>query len=95
MNEEQLEDLGLDRDEARAVAVHQGGQARTSESRICTDYLTTVHPDTGLEVTYVPGEALPDFALAVQQRRNAPPVPEPVTFARPSIKVAMKADPKP
>lgn len=28
---------------------------------IATDYVHTVHPETGLEVVFVPGEALPDW----------------------------------
>lgn len=99
---EQLEDLGLDREEARTVAAEQTTDVRTtpSVSRICTDYLNTTHPDTGLAVVFVPGEALPDWALAAQQKRNAPAEPEELTIAhkplkataaKPAVKDAAKA----
>ncbi|GAB3568972.1 hypothetical protein GCM10027405_31480 [Arthrobacter alkaliphilus] len=34
---------------------------------IARDYVYCVHPETGLEVVFVPAEALPDFAAAVQE----------------------------
>lgn len=29
---------------------------------IATDYVHTTHPDTGVDVTFIPGEALPEWA---------------------------------
>lgn len=98
VNVEQLEDAGLDRDEAHAVAVPQGDDVKpvSSASRVCTDYLHTTHPDTGLDVVFVPGETLPDWALAVQRQRDAPPAPEPLPQGRRPIKASKeKGEPKP
>lgn len=69
---EELEDAGLDPDEAAAVA----GSASIAEPagrdpRLCVTYLHTVHPDTGNEVVFVPGEALPDWAVKVQNEAQA------------------------
>ena len=33
---------------------------------ICQDYLHVVHPDTGLDVVFIPGEALPDWLVGVR-----------------------------
>ncbi|MDP9692702.1 UNVERIFIED_ORG: hypothetical protein J2X79_000231 [Arthrobacter globiformis] len=71
---------------------------------IALDYLHAVHPDTGLEVVFTPGEALPEWAQDVQdERRYKRPEPaakpEPATSAKgkQSIRAAQrtKADRKP
>ncbi|GAA5201418.1 hypothetical protein GCM10023346_45780 [Arthrobacter gyeryongensis] len=38
-----------------------------SRRTIARDYVHCTHPETGLEVVFMPGEALPDFAAAVQE----------------------------
>ncbi|HEY9358740.1 MAG TPA: hypothetical protein VIQ52_20750 [Arthrobacter sp.] len=70
---EELRDQGLDVDEAEAVAVPERGGLTTGggADRISQGYLHTVHPDTGNEVVFVPGEALPDWAVAVQNEQVA------------------------
>lgn len=40
--------------------------------RINRDYMHCVNPDTGLEVVFVPGEALPEWAQKVQESRLRP-----------------------
>jgi hypothetical protein len=36
----------------------------TTGTRLATDYIHTTHPDTGLDVVFVPGEAVPDWVTA-------------------------------
>jgi hypothetical protein len=73
---EELEAAGMSRAVAEAMAVPEfrertgltnGGGAE----RISQGYLHTVHPDTGNEVVFVPGEALPDWAVEVQNEQRA------------------------
>lgn len=33
---------------------------------IAADYVHTTHPDTGVDVTFIPGEALPEWARSPQ-----------------------------
>lgn len=64
-----LEAAGMGRDEAEALAVSERGTGLTiggGAERTSLGYLHTVHPDTGNEVVFVPGEALPDWAVKVQ-----------------------------
>ncbi|WP_258802632.1 hypothetical protein [Pseudarthrobacter sp. NS4] len=71
---EELEARGMEREEAEAVAVREHGGGLTTgggAGRISRDYLHTVHPDTGNEVVFVPGEALPDWAVEVQNEQVA------------------------
>jgi hypothetical protein len=73
---EELEAAGMSRAVAEAMAVPEfrertgltnGGGA----DRISQGFLHVVHPDTGNEVVFVPGEALPDWAVTVQKERLA------------------------
>lgn len=71
---EELEALGLDPGEAEAMAMQERGGGLTTgggAERISQGYLHTVHPDTGNEVVFVPGEALPDWAVEVQNEQVA------------------------
>ncbi|MEQ4518501.1 hypothetical protein ABLI39_03945 [Pseudarthrobacter sp. B907] len=66
--------MGMDRDEAESVAVREYGSGLTTgggADRISAGFLHTVHPDTGNDVVFVPGEALPDWAVAVQTEQVA------------------------
>lgn len=70
----ELEEAGMGRDEAEALAVSERGTGLTTgggAERTSLGYLHTVHPDTGNEVVFVPGEALPDWAVKVQNERVA------------------------
>ncbi|MDI3210496.1 hypothetical protein [Arthrobacter sp. AL12] len=91
--EQLVEELGIDREEARSVAVSEAPapSRRTSANRVCVGYLNTTHPDTGLAVVFVPGEALPDWALAVQDERNAPTGPGEVTLAHKPLRATKPA----
>lgn len=95
---EDLKQLGLDQEEAEAVLPAQLAAARVpSPARICTDFLTTEHPDTGLQVVFVPGEQLPEWAYAAQKARQAAPEGETLPIApKPSLKAlaAQKAEGK-
>lgn len=76
-NAEALKVLGLDDEEGESVLPDESATARVvGPARICTDYLNTVHPETGLGVVFVPGEALPEWAYAEQTARNTVAVPE-------------------
>lgn len=63
-----VEDLefvaGLEPGEAKGVLLAEDGTAPHpgSTTRLATDYVHTTHPDTGIEVVFVPGEALPPWA---------------------------------
>lgn len=82
----------MDREEAEAVAVSERSTGLTTgggAERISVGYLHTVHPDTGLEVVFVPGEALPDWAVKVQNERVAErerPAPKVAAEGRRSVK---------
>lgn len=70
---DRLEDAGLTPEEAEAVAVPESGGLTTSGGSrygIALDYLHTTHPDTGNEVVFVPGEALPEWAAADQAAKE-------------------------
>lgn len=71
---ERLEDAGLTPEEAAAVAVPESGPGITTTrgNRYATalDYLHATHPDTGVDVVFVPGEALPDWATATQAAKE-------------------------
>ena len=59
----------MGREEAESVAVPERGVGLTTgggAERVSLGYLHTVHPNTGNEVVFVPGEALPDWAVKVQ-----------------------------
>jgi hypothetical protein len=60
---------GLDKDEAEDVLARESNRGTVrSTNVVATDYLHLVHPDTGLDVVFVPGEAIPQWAwLAVLQ----------------------------
>ncbi|TQJ41512.1 hypothetical protein FBY33_3627 [Arthrobacter sp. SLBN-112] len=71
---EDLEAKGIDQDEAEAVAVPERSGGLTTgggAERISLGYLHTVHPESGNDVVFVPGEALPDWAVAVQNEQLA------------------------
>jgi hypothetical protein len=69
---EELEAAGLSDAEAEAVAVPESGLTTGGGAhRISQGYLHTVHPDTGNDVVFVPGEALPDWAVKVQNEQRA------------------------
>lgn len=71
---DELENQGQSRDEAEAMAVDERGAGLTTgggADRVSLGYLHTVHPDTGQEVVFVPGEALPDWAIEVQNTQVA------------------------
>lgn len=71
---EELEAQGMDQDEAEAVAVQERGEGLTTgggAGRISLGYLQTVHPETGNDVVFVPGEALPDWAVGLQNEQAA------------------------
>jgi len=88
----ELEDAGMGREEADAVAVSEHGSGLTTgggAERISLGYLHTVHPDTGQEVVFVPGEALPDWAVKVQNERVAErlrPAPRAAAEGRRSVR---------
>lgn len=42
----------------------------TNRYRFALDYLHATNPDTGADVVFVPGEALPDWAMAEQAKRE-------------------------
>ncbi|MDD1477068.1 hypothetical protein [Arthrobacter sp. H16F315] len=71
---ERLEDAGLTPEEAAAAAVPESGPGLTTTggNRYATalDYLHATHPETGIEVVFVPGEALPDWAVATQAAKE-------------------------
>lgn len=56
--------------EARATAadeaVQEQGDGTIRPPRTATTYVQAVHPDTGLAVTFVPGEALPEWVRGEQ-----------------------------
>ncbi|RKO24501.1 hypothetical protein D7Z96_08710 [Pseudarthrobacter phenanthrenivorans] len=89
---EELRILGFDEDEADEVVPSQAAPSRVvSPARISTGYLNTTHPDTGLDVVFVPGEQLPEWAYAVQKA----PVGDVRTIApRKSLKAAQTAEGK-
>lgn len=91
--------LRSDRGEQRALAADLSAQeGRATEPRhrpvVATDYLHTAHPDTGVPVVFVPGEALPAWAAAQVEPVDLDP--EPASPAAPhrnhrSAKVAVEA----
>lgn len=79
-----LESGGLTPSEAQEVVVSESdadpvlaGVLTTDAyaGRINRDYMHCVNPDTGLEVVFVPGEALPEWAQKVQESRLRPAGP--------------------
>ena len=73
---EELEAAGLTPEEAAAVAVPEaagtaGLRTDAGQSKAAVDYLHVTHPDTGLEVVFVPGEGLPEWAQKIQAERQA------------------------
>ncbi|UKA61379.1 hypothetical protein [Arthrobacter sp. FW306-04-A] len=48
-----------------------------SPSPVFEDYFYAVHPETGLDVVYVPGEAKPQFVLEQEAAAAAAPPSEP------------------
>lgn len=87
-----LKSRGMDEEEAETVLLPQLAPARVpSPARICTDFLTTTHPDTGLDVVFVPGEQLPEWAYAAQKARQSAPVGETLTIGpQRSLKASTK-----
>lgn len=71
---DRLEDAGLTPEEAEAVAAPESGPGLTttggSRYSIALDFLHTTHPETGNEVVFVPGEALPEWAAAAQAAKE-------------------------
>lgn len=55
-------------DEIGILGLTTGGGA----DRISQGYLHAVHPETGVAVVFVPGEALPGWALEIQNARMRP-----------------------
>lgn len=47
------------------------------KARVALGYLHAVNPDTGLEVVFTPGEALPEWAQDVQADRLRPSAAKP------------------
>ncbi len=90
----ELQVLGLDDEEAEAVLPSQAAPRRVSQARICTDYLNTTHPETGLDVVFVPGEALPEWAYADQQARRVAPEGDTLPIAPRKPLRALDADRK-
>lgn len=68
-----IEAAGIPAAEAQGVAsgepseawrlYYQIEAATRPAPRIATDYVHTTHPDTGLQVVFVPGERLPAWAV--------------------------------
>lgn len=71
---ERLEDAGLTPEEAAAVAVPESGAGLTTTGgnryAIALDYLHATHPETGFDVVFVLGEALPEWAMAAQASKE-------------------------
>lgn len=90
-----LEAEGLDTTEAEVLLVPEGAAERAEDNRdrICRDYLNATHPDTGLAVVFVPGERLPDWALDIQEGKQADPQPPAPTV--PEAKSSIKAEESP
>lgn len=44
--------------------------SRGSKYAVALDFLHTTHPETGNEVVFVPGEALPEWAAAAQAEKE-------------------------
>lgn len=66
-------EAGLTTEEAEAVVVPESGGLTTSGGSrygVALDYLHTTHPETGNEVVFVPGEALPEWAAADQAAKE-------------------------
>lgn len=63
-----MHDIGAitehERLKADRAAMERGGATAPSTGTPAPDYVRGVHPDTGIEVTFVPGELLPDWAAA-------------------------------
>lgn len=91
---EDLEAAGLTLEEAAAVAVPEaaptGLRTDAGASKTAVDYLHVTHPDTGLEVVFVPGERLPEWAQKIQAQKQAAlwdtPADKPAAKGRKSIK---------
>jgi hypothetical protein len=75
---------GLPASEAVAAPAHVSAGYQLSaglydeldDAKVSQDYLHAVHPETGLEVVFVPGEALPAWARE-EQRAALQPSPAP------------------
>jgi hypothetical protein len=52
----------MDTDTEKAMRATIGATSDNTSPRIAQDYVHTIHPDTGIEVVFVPGEALPAWA---------------------------------
>lgn len=95
---EDLEAAGLSPDEAAAVAVPEsvttGLRTDAGQSKAAVDYLHVTHPDTGMEVVFVPGEGLPEWAQKIQAERQAalwsPPADAKAPTGRKSIRETLK-----
>jgi hypothetical protein len=48
-----------------------GLSINTNRYRVALDYLHVTNPETGTDVVFVPGEALPDWAMAEQAKRES------------------------
>lgn len=70
---DRVEDAGPTPEEDEAVAVPESGGLTTnggSRYGIALDYLHITHPETGNEVVFVPGEALPEWAAGTRQKKS-------------------------
>lgn len=65
----------LAREDLAAIEQPPAEQLKQRPVVLCSDYLRAVHPDTGLDVVFVPGEALPDWAAETQTTRQTPAPP--------------------
>lgn len=92
---------GLPASEAVAAPAHLSAGFRFSpglydelgDSKISLGYLHTVNPETGLEVVFVPGEALPAWAREEQKAALQPEPPvAPQSRKRPSGRRSVKAE---
>lgn len=54
--------LQEEREQERALKVSEASPSPVVQPRVATDYVHTVHPETGVDVVFVPGESLPDWA---------------------------------
>ncbi|MEF3405286.1 hypothetical protein [Agromyces sp. CCNWLW203] len=51
--------LAEQREQERTLKVSEASASPVEARRVAADYVHTVHPDTGLDVVFVPGETLP------------------------------------
>lgn len=97
-NDDDLADVGKPQVES-AAALLGLDTASAGRDKRCVAYLTCTHPETGFEVTFIPGEALPGWALDVQVERlqaamaaeAAPQPPPPKRAGRRAVRASSKS----